>query len=66
MSDQVFRYTDVEDYLDPRVCGVAVSKKFATLDEAFNFRDIMRKGDPVSFYGVCHFTRMREEDDRIG
>ncbi len=66
MSDQVFRYTDVEDYLDPSVRGVVVSKKFATLDEAFKFRDIMCKGDPVNFYGVCHFTRMREEDERIG
>ncbi len=63
MSDQVFRYISVEDYLDPRVRGVAVSKKFATLDDAFNFRDIMRKGDLVNFYGVCHFTRMREENE---
>ena len=63
MSDQVYRYSNVEEYLDPYVSGIAVSKKFATLDDAFNFRDIMRKGDPVNFYGVCHFTRMREEDE---
>lgn len=62
MSDQVFRYNNVDDYLDPYVPGIAVSKKFATLDEAFDFRDIMREGDFVSFYGVCHSTRMREED----
>ena len=66
MSDQVYRYSNVEEYLDSYVTGTAVSKKFATLDEAFTFRDIMRKGDSVSFYGVCHFTRMREEDERIG
>ena len=64
MSDQVFRFNNADDYLDPSVRGVAVSKKFATLDEAFDFRDIMRSGDPVRFYGVCHFTRMREEDER--
>ena len=64
MPDQVFRYNNADDYLDPYVVGIAVSKKFAIMDDAFNFRDIMRRGDPVRFYGVCHFTRMREEDEQ--
>lgn len=58
MSDQVFRYTDVEAYLDPKILGVAVSKPFATLEEADRFQALMRKGDCGRYYyGICHRTK---------
>jgi len=64
MSDQVFRYRNVEDYLDPKVSGVAVSKKFATLQEAEKFQAFMRDGDEIRYYGICHLTGccIREND----
>jgi len=58
MSDQVFRYNNEDDYRDPYVPGVAVSKKFATLKEAERFQALMRKGDTGSYYyGISHLTK---------
>ena len=57
MSDQVFRYNNKEDYMDPYVPGIAVSKPFATLKEAERFQALMRKGDTINYYGVRHLTK---------
>jgi len=58
MSDQVFRYNNKDDYMDPYVSGIAVSKKFATLEEADRFQALMRKGDCGRYYyGICHRTQ---------
>lgn len=67
MSDQVFRYISEEDYQNPYVQGVAVSKKFATLEEAKKFQAIMRKGDTGSYYyGISHLTQCMVIDFKEG
>jgi hypothetical protein len=55
MSDQVFRYNNPDEYLDPEVRGTPVSAKLS-LDEAVRVRDLLREGEPRYYYNIVHFT----------
>ncbi len=56
MSDQVFRYNNPDEYLDPEVRGKPVSAKFDTWEEAESVRDLLRAGEPRFYYNIHHTT----------
>ena len=56
MSEQVFRYDNVEDFLNPRKKGTPASIKFDSLEEAMKVRDLIRQEDPEHYYNIHHYT----------
>ena len=56
MSDQVFRYDSMEEYLDPDISGTPVSAEFDTWDKAEMVRDLLRKGENRFYYNIQHTT----------
>jgi hypothetical protein len=61
MSDQVFRYKDESEYLDPEVPGTPVSAKLSW-DEAVRVRDLLREGESRYYYNIVHLTSMAPAD----
>lgn len=56
MSDQVFRYDSMGEYLDPDITGTPVSAEFDTWEQAETVRDTLRQGEPRFYYNIQHTT----------